>query len=339
MPRAVNFALPFESACNPDRDAARLRNLTWARRLGLVTNAVDERRYLSWDIADLTARWLPHAAGPELDLGIDAIVVGTLIDEQFDGARELPPDQVSESCDRLLEVLRSGAGYAPSSVLAAALADVWERTCRGASLEWARRAALHWQWFIEAFPKEARWRQGSAHLARDNYLALRRESGLVSMMVDLIEKANGFETTERARQLPNVQRLLILAVDVIDTMNDVCSVDKEVSRGDVHNLVLVLQAEQGLSRAAAMAEAYDCMKRWCDEYVRVAAQLAEDCAQQGLSGVETDAVLRLARGIEAAIGGHPDWYQGTGRYDTRIPLGEAAYTEDLMRPLVREPRV
>ncbi|AGC46585.1 terpene synthase metal-binding domain-containing protein [Myxococcus stipitatus DSM 14675] len=335
MPRAVSFALPFESACSPDRDAARLRNLTWARRLGLVTNEVDEQRYLSWDIADLTARWLPHASGPELDLGIDAIVVGTLIDEQFDGARALPPDQVNECCDLLLDVFRSGEEYSPSCVLAAALSDVWERERRGASHEWARRAALHWQWFIEAFPQEARWRQGAAPMSRDSYLALRRESGLVSMMVDLIEKANGFETTERARQVPSVQRLLVLAVDIIDTMNDVCSADKELARGDVHNLVLVLQAEQKLTRAAAMTEAHDCMKRWCDEYVRVAARLPMDCARLGLSSVEADAVLRLVRGIEAAIGGHPDWYRGTRRYDTRIPLGEPAYAEDLMRPLVR----
>ncbi|WP_342374827.1 hypothetical protein NVS55_26305 [Myxococcus stipitatus] len=335
MPRAVNFALPFESACSPDRDAARLRNLTWARRLGLVTNAVDEQRYLAWDIADLTARWLPCASGAELDLGIDAIVVGTLIDDQFDGARALSPDQLSECCDMLLDVLRFDERYSPSCVLAAALADVWERQRRGASREWAERAALHWRWFIEAFPKEARWRQGTALLSLDSYLTLRRESGLVSMMVDLIEKANGFETTARARQVPSVQRLLVVAFDIVDTMNDVCSADKELSRGDVHNLVLVLQAEQGLSREAALAEAHDCMRRWCDEYVRIAARLPEDCVQQGLSSEETDAVLRLVRGIEAAIGGHPDWYRSTGRYDTRFPLGEAAYTEDLMRPLAR----
>ncbi|MFY1830862.1 terpene synthase family protein [Myxococcus fulvus] len=333
---AVNFPLPFVSLCSPDRDAARQRNFDWARGFGLVANEVDERRYRSWDIADLAARWLPQASGAELDLAVDAIVVGTLIDEQFDGARDLLPAQVRADCETLLAILQvEGRPPPPVGVLAAALADVWTRTCRGASLEWRRRAARHWRWFLEAFPEEARWRQGSVKLTRDSFLALRRKSGLVYMMMDLTEKANGFETTERARQVPGVQRLLDLTADLIDTMNDVCSVEKERARGDVHNLVLVLHAEQGGSREGALVEAHDSMRRWCEEFIQIAAGLPEACARQQLSRAETDNLLRLVQGLEENIGGHPDWYRTTRRYEGVIPRGEPSYSSNLMRPVVR----
>ncbi|WP_408888424.1 terpene synthase family protein [Myxococcus faecalis] len=336
---AVNFPMPFPSRCSPDRDAARRRNLDWARASGLVTNEIDERRYGSWDIADLAARWLPRASGARLDLAVDAIVVGTLIDEQFDGARDIPPEQVRADCETLLAVLQvEGPPSSPVGVLATALADVWARTCRGASLEWRRRAARHWRWFLEAFPEEARWRQGSVRLTRDRFLALRRKSGLVYMMMDLTEKANGFETTERARQVPGVQQLLDLTADLIDTMNDVCSFEKERARGDVHNLVLVLQSERGGPCEKALAETHDTMRRWCQEFIQLAAGLPEACARQQLSRVETDNLLRLVQGLEENIGGHPDWYRTTRRYEGVIPRGEAAYASDLMRPVARVSR-
>ncbi|GEN07857.1 germacradienol/geosmin synthase/pentalenene synthase [Myxococcus fulvus] len=339
VPRVVAFPIPFASRCSPDRDAARQRNLDWARASGLVANEVDERRYGSWDIADLAARWLPRASGAELDLAVDAIIVGTLIDEQFDGARDVPPEQVRVDCEALLDVLQvEGRPPSPVGVLATALADVWERTCRGASLEWRRRAARHWRWFIEAFPEEARWRQGSARLTRDRFLELRRKSGLVYMMMDLTEKANGFETTDRARQVPGVQRLLVLTADLVDTMNDVCSVEKELSRGDVHNLVLVQQAEHGGSRERAVAEIHDSMRRWCEEFIQLAAGLPEACAREQLPRAETDNLLRLVQGLEENLGGHPDWYRTTRRYEGLIPRGEAAYASDLMRPVDRVSR-
>ncbi|WP_426734064.1 terpene synthase family protein [Myxococcus faecalis] len=336
---AVNFPMPFVSLCSPDRDAARQRNLEWARRCGLVVSDVDARRYRAWDIADLTARWLPHASGAALDLGLDAIIVATLIEEQFDGAQDLSPERTQDDCDALLAVLQEqGAGPVPEGVLATALADVWKRTCQGASLEWRRRAARHWRCYIEAFPEEAWWRQSDRAQTRDGYLELRRKSGAVYLMTDLTEKANGFETTERARQVPGVRRLLDLTADLIDTMNDVCSVEKELTRGDVHNLVLVLQAERGWSRERALAEAHDDMRRWCKEFLEIEAGLAEVCARHPLSREETNNLLRLTQGLKESIGGHPDWYRVTGRYDRPVPKGEAAYASDLMRPVVRASR-
>jgi hypothetical protein len=314
MPQAVTFPMPFVSACNPDRDAARMRNLDWARTFRLVTSEADERRYHAWDITDLTCRWLPRARGPNLDLGIDSIFMGTVIEEAFDDAPGLSPDDVRDACAPLLEILQPEKGPSPTGILATALADVWERTCRGASLEWRTRAARNWRGYIEAFAEEARRRLSPVPQTRESYLDLRRQSGYVYVMTDLTEKANGFEVSERAMRLPGVQRLLVLTADLIDTMNDVCSAEREAARGDVHNLVLLMKALHGLSHEDAMAEAQDSMRRWCEEFRRIEASLPAACVEHTLTRAETDDLLHLVHGLKEGIGGHPDWYRDTMRY-------------------------
>jgi pentalenene synthase len=314
MPQAVTFPMPFVSVCNPDRDAARIRNLDWARRFQLVTCEADESRYHAWDITDLTCRWLPRAQGPNLDLSIDSIFMGTVIEEAFDDAPGMSPEDIRGACAPLLAVLQPEKWPAPSGILATALADVWERTCLGASLEWRMRAARNWKGYIEAFAEEARRRLNPVPQTRESYLELRRQSGFVYVMTDLTEKANGFEVSERAIQLPSVRRLLVLTADLIDTMNDVCSAEREAARGDVHNLVLIMQALHGLSREEAMSEAQVCMWRWCEEFSQVEARLPEDCAEHSLTRAETEVLRHLIRGLKEGIGGHPDWYRDTSRY-------------------------
>jgi hypothetical protein len=319
MPQAVNFPMPFASACNPDRTAARLRNLHWARKFNLVASEADERRYDAWDITHLTCLWLPRARGPDLDLGIDAIFVGTVLEEAFDDAPDLSPEGVRDACAPLLEILRPEGPPAPSGVLSTALADVWERTCSGSTLEWRQRAARHWRWFIEAFSEEARRRRSPLPQTLEEYLELRRKSGFVHVMTDLTEKANGFEVSERTFWLPGVQRLLVLTADLIDTMNDVCSAEQEAARGDVHNLVLILQSLHGISREDAMARTHDHMRRWCDEFLQIEARLAEHGIQQHLNDLEADTLRHLVLGLKEGIGGHPDWYRDTARYNDRTP--------------------
>lgn len=83
----------------------------------------------------------------------------------------------------------------------------------------------------------------------DAYLAQRRKSGIVYPMIGMTEAAYGFEVSRRAYGTHPLPRMIEGAVDVVNSTNDVYSLEKEVSRGDVHNLVLVLERERGGPRA------------------------------------------------------------------------------------------
>lgn len=325
----VQFYLPFPSRVSPFKDEAREHNLSWARHHRLVDNPRDESCYRSWDIADLMARWLPDASLPGLDLAVDALSFAALLDDQFDGPLAEQPAHVSDACATLSMVLESDYATVSGSPMADAFADVWSRQCHGTSNEWRERAAQHWRWFLDAFVEEARIRADRISPTREEYLALRRKSGIVYAMLDLTEAAYGFETSPRVRRIPTVQRMLTLTADIVDTINDVYSLDKEKSRGDVHNLVLVIQNEQSCSRQDALAQAHTLVHRWCIDFQACAAELPT-VTHHHLSTHETAQLYRLAAGMRDAMGGFPDWSRLSGRYVQLIPAGEPAYHSDLM---------
>ncbi|MFY1830860.1 terpene synthase family protein [Myxococcus fulvus] len=326
--------MPFVSLCHPDLEGARQRNLEWARRVGLVVNDADAHRLLLWGMAGLFAHWLPRAPKEGLDLAIDTITIGVFLEDHLEGALDQPPDFVIDACAEMLAVISPGGLREPSSVLSAAFVGLWERLCEGASPEWKRRVTLHWRWFIEAYIEEARRRDGHVHQTVDGYQELRRTSGFVHVMVDLSERANGFALPDKVRNIPSVERIVLLTVDIIDAMNDVCSLEKEIALGDVHNLIFVLRDEQGLSLEQATAETYALMRGWCEDIIQLEARLPEDCVQHQLTAQETEDLLHFVRALKEGIGGHPTWYSGCGRYDNASsPRAVAVGTTSPMRPL------
>ncbi|MEU6619975.1 hypothetical protein ABZ926_04190 [Streptomyces litmocidini] len=114
MPQDTVFDLPFTPAVSPDVEGARQRSLQWCRRLDLVRHPVDRQRFLAWDIAGLTAAWNPRATGGRLDLTVDAVVVATFLDDQFDGPSAALPHRVEAACRAFTEVIAAG-GDAPSN--------------------------------------------------------------------------------------------------------------------------------------------------------------------------------------------------------------------------------
>ncbi|MEU5536970.1 hypothetical protein [Streptomyces sp. NPDC020362] len=98
MPQDIVFHLPCAPDVSADADGARRRSLDWCRSQGLVTHPVDRERFLRWDIAGLMAAWVSQAAGDRLDLTVDAVVVATFLDDQFDGPLAARPSRVAAAC-------------------------------------------------------------------------------------------------------------------------------------------------------------------------------------------------------------------------------------------------
>jgi hypothetical protein len=325
----IEIHMPFPPRISPDADAARRRAVLWARRHGLITGPVDERRFTSWDIAGLMARWAPLVTGPALDMVVDAVNVATILDDQFDGPLADRPDEVARACEDFHAVARATApGTAPDGAgpLARAFAEVWARLCAGRSAYWQDREGGYWRWYFESYVEETRDRALDRVLPREEYLLQRQKSGLVYPMVGMTESAYGFEASRRTHELPVVLRMFELTADVVDTTNDLYSVEKEETRGDMHNLVTVLAWERGGTSGDHVAEVVALVESWCAEFVTLEQRLGEVCAAAGLSGAETAAAHRLADIMRSSMRGHLDWYAHTDRYASLIPVGEAAYT-------------
>ncbi|MFF5438691.1 hypothetical protein [Streptomyces achromogenes] len=326
MPQDIAFDLPFEPAVSPDVDAARQRSLRWSRRLGLLRHPADRQRFLSWDIAGLMAAWNPGATGDRLDLTVDAVVVATFLDDQFDGPLAAQPQRVEAACRAFTEVMVTG-GVAPPGAgpLIVAFADVWRRLAEEASVAWLERAQQHWQGYLDAYIEEAANRAHRRMPASAEYFALRRQSGFVCAMLDLSQKARELEVPPRLAVHPLVSRMLDITADVVDTLNDVHSLEKEETRGDVHNLVLILEKEQGTGRTATIAWIQRLIRDWCAEFITLERNLQDSLPRQdaAIAGPFTDC-------MRAAMSGYLHWSRTSLRYSRLVPAGEPALATELL---------
>ncbi|MFE9610274.1 hypothetical protein [Streptomyces sp. NPDC006012] len=366
MPQDIAFHLPFAPDVSPDADDARRRSLDWCARQGLVAHPVNRRRFLRWDIAGLMAAWIPRATGERLDLAVDAVVVATFLDDQFDGPLAAEPRRVAAACRTFTDVIASdGAAPAGAGPLAGAFAQVWRRLAHRASSDWLAATGQHWQWYLNAYAEEAGNRAHRHVPTRAEHFALRRRSGFVYAMLDLSQKAYGFELPPRRYADPTVRRMLDITADVVDTLNDVHSVEKEESRGDLHNLVLVIEHELGCGRDTAIAEIQRMIHGWCAEFVALEDRLGEravgkdpvsegtagegrpgqgglgeDFAGQDVPGQDVLAdgpprpdaavVARLTDCMRSAMSGYLHWSQVCLRYSHLVPPGEPALVTDLL---------
>jgi len=319
MPQDAAIQCPFPSRASPDLDGARTRSLAWTRRYGLITGPETESTYRAWDIAALTAHWVPLARGPELDLAVAAVLWAAIFDDQFDGVLGTQPDQVEKICARFAAITRSDPtspvpGSLLTSPLARAFADVRGRMTAGASPYRAERTNEHLRWFLGAYVDESKNRAFRGVPNREQYMELRRRSGFVYAMVDLIERSYGFELSRRTYELLPIQQMVDITADFVDTVNDVHSVEKEERWHDINNPVIVIEHERACSRAEAVTEIIALVSAWCQEFIDLETNLTRTCAEAGLADTETASAHRLAAGMRDAMGAYLSWSRTTPRY-------------------------
>ncbi|MER5884014.1 hypothetical protein ABT160_09315 [Streptomyces sp. NPDC001941] len=339
MPQDVPIPLPFTpvtgqsahtagSSSGPDAGAARARSLAWCERHRLVNDPVAAERFTDWDIAGLMAAWIPGAAGERLDLAVDAVAVAAFLDEQFDGPAGARPERVEAVCAAFRAVTAGHRAAPGAPPLVVAFADVWRRLCAGASAPWVRAAARHWHGFLEAYAEEARGRVRRREPGRAEHFALRRRSGFVFAMLDLSQKAYGFELPPDAHRDPLLARMADITADVVDALNAVYSLEKEEARGDRHNLVLALEGRGGGSRDECLARVRELVLHWCEEFLTLETMLLE--GEHARTGRDAEVPARFTEAMRCAMSGYLAWGRDCRRYAVPVPAGGPVPLADLV---------
>lgn len=296
---SVWTALPFPQRTSPHYPQAQTLTLNWARTHHLITPAT-EPAYTAADYAGLGTRWVPDAPLDGVLLATDASAFAALFDDQFDSLLGTDPHQATAAC-RDVHAILDGAALT-TTPYASAFADLWTRQIRGRSPTWIHRAAIHWKWFFNAFTHEAENRATEKQLTFDGYLFLRRKSGWVNVMIDLIEASHDFETTPDDRT--HGADLITTVCDIIDLFNDLHSIKKEEAIGDPHNAVFILQKQHGLTRDEATRQAAGYVHRWTHQFH--AQKIALTPGRPNLQ--------RLYNLLPEAIGGYMYWQATSLRY-------------------------
>ncbi|HEY6315172.1 MAG TPA: hypothetical protein VIY52_30815 [Streptosporangiaceae bacterium] len=238
---------------NPHVDAARSHLSSWVARYGLVRRSRAQERFDRADFAWFAAQTYPTADETGACLIADWFAWLFLLDDRFDdGFVGLDLERMNAIVADLMTVLLSGNGRpgqapAEASAIVAALADLWRRTTPLTTRRWQDRFVGH----IATGGAAACWEADNRVPDRATYIENRRHTGAIYVCMDLIEAVEAIDLPPEVEQDLLFQRTLMAACDVVCWTNDFYSAEKEARLGEAHNLVLVVEHSEGLSRAAA----------------------------------------------------------------------------------------
>ncbi|MBP2478552.1 hypothetical protein JOF53_007424 [Crossiella equi] len=300
-------------------DEAERSTREWVREHGMVRSPEACAHFDAIGAGRLSAWVYPDAQPGAREVVTDWLSWLFVIDDQCDeGLLGRDPHQLDLLLAPLHAVL-DGAdpGEAP---LARGLASICRRLDHLGP--WWVRFREHVRGYLDACRWEAANRAGRRIPQLDAYLPHRRWAGSMMATLDLTEYATGDLLTEREWVRPDYQLAVAAAADVVCWTDDVVAVDKEVARGDVHNLVIVLAHGHGTAWEEAVGIAREMLDRRLAEYLEAEARLL------GESSVRWG---RNLTGLRAWMRGHLDWGEETARYrDVDHCDGVPAYVEELV---------
>lgn len=314
MPQDIEFHLPFPSVISPDLEAARVRNQAWVRGTGLVGDGRSLEWHASWDMPLLAAHGFPYAQGPALDLCADAMAFFFVFDDQFDGPLGQDPARAATVCRRLIDIVHGASPAAGADACSVAFADLWARGRDGAHPSWVARTAYEWEYYFATQAHEAIGRLRGTPADMETYLQVRRGIAGTDLPLSLGERAAGITVPAAAFHSPQLRIMRQAAIDVTFMCNDVYSLEKEEARGDMDNLVLVIEHTRSCTRDEAVVAARQEVDRRVARFQELAGQVPTMCRRLGLTGPERTDTAMYVEIMEAWMSGYHAWQTRTRRY-------------------------
>ncbi|GAA3677553.1 hypothetical protein GCM10022267_75510 [Lentzea roselyniae] len=313
-----DFAIPAVQVADWHPEAES-RTREWVREFGMVRSEAACEHFDAIGAGRLSA-WVYPEARPEVrDIVTDWLSWLFVLDDQCDeGALGRDPGAL----DILLEPLHAVlSGRTTSSApLARGLANICLRVRHHGT--WWLRFRDHVRTYLLACRWEASNRAASRVPTLDAYIPHRRWAGSMLATLDLTELATGDLLAEQDWINPDYQEAVLAAADVVCWTDDVVAVDKELARGDVHNLVIVLANRHGVPWEKAIQTGKDMVARREQDFLEAERRLlADDPAMWE----------RNLQGLRAWMRGHLDWGTETARYrEVDTSHGTPDYIEELV---------
>lgn len=319
---------PFPSAVSPHAEAVHQHTLAWVERHALVTDARALERLRASKFGWLAARAYPHAPLDRLAIVSDWNTWLFMIDDQCDehgiGKR---PQRLATLHAKCLQVLaggkrepqhpttaqfppherRSGENHADLPLLRA-LEDLRERLQAIVACDWMARFLHSVSEYFESSVWEAENRAHGGWPEPATYIRMRPYTGGLYTDIELIEPVERITLPLAVRKHPHLQRLALIANNVVCWSNDIISLQKEHAHHDRHNLALIFHRHYGLT----IQEAVDRVAKLTEAQMR--HFIALESRMPGF-GVGLDAgVRRFVAVLRAWMRGNLDWSYDSGRY-------------------------
>ncbi len=319
MPRDIELDIPYPPRISPDTPQARVRNVEWLTRNGLLTTQDNVDRYLEWDMAQLAGRLFPDAYGEDLDLGVLEQTFFFFLDDIFDGDVGKDPAQADALCHYLVAMVRPPGGSAPVRPpfpLAGVLSEILKRSRDGMPDAWIARAGRGWENHFLIYVTEAADRRSGPARSLDAYMERRRISIGLSPTLDLAESIEHFVPSPALHESTVLKQLCGVAAEILTLTNDAQSLEKDEANGD-DNMILILARERGLSRDEAIEAVPDMVRTRIAQFEELALDSMRACSAITDSADEWAALMRFVQSNREIIRANYDWGRRTDRYGAR----------------------
>ncbi|WP_437622180.1 terpene synthase family protein [Sorangium sp. So ce1151] len=304
---ADHFDYPFDASCHPKVDVVEHRTLDWVRRLRLATDDRALARIKAASVAHLAAWVFPSASVQTLQLASDFTAVLFLLDDAYDeGELSADPRAVARLNEKYLGELFGYVEADRGDPLTRGLLDIRDRIRDSRPHFFLNRWLSHFQYYYEANLWEANNRMQRRVPGVEEYIMMRRYSGAVYPYCDMIELLLDQPLPLEVVQHPQLQSVREICNDILCWTNDYFSLEKELRSGEVHNLIVVLRDNGGLTLEEAAARLRHMHDARVAEY--------QDLKEKVLASWSTSGISQYLDAVDAMIAGHQRWALAALRY-------------------------
>ncbi|MBA2377823.1 MAG: terpene synthase family protein [Rubrobacteraceae bacterium] len=250
---------PFASAINEHAEEVHIETVEWARSSGLISTDEAYEQALEGRLGWLAGYFHPTADRETLRLISDWCTWMFTRDDLLDNPDYFRhPERLAALDNRLLDILRGDEPNAKDEPLPIVLAALRDRLRpKVPAALWMRRFVRSVREHFESTLWESINRAEGIVPDLATYNRMRPITGGMDVDTDFIEISTGIYLPPEVHGHHVVSSLTRLSNLSVCWTNDLFSLQKELARGDVHNIVLVLRHEDGLSLEEAIKSAIE----------------------------------------------------------------------------------
>lgn len=298
---------PFDPAVHRDVAEVHAQSIAWAKAMGLAPDEKQLRALNRAKVGWLVGRAFPVADHlPALQIAADWTTLFCLIDNKIESIRG--PAVAHVYLKSLLNVFREGRAPVIADPFAQAFRDLRERMLAVNVPAWIERFGEHLDRLFRTFVDEAKYRQLEAVPELGTYRKMREVSVGLYFGFRLGELTDGITLPANVREHPTVRLLESKAAYIVGLANDIYTIEKEMAKGEVNNMVLVLMHEEHLDFDQALARAVELHDAETREYSALSHRLP------GFTKEVDEQLRRYIDVLSSMISGHRTWATETTRY-------------------------
>ncbi len=302
---------PFPSKINKHVDVLQESAIEWVLRFNLLDNESTYKRFSNSKFFLLAASAYPDSNLEELKIASDWLSWVFIWDDQCDlSDLGKKPEVLKIFNQRYLEILNGVEVTSRDTPLALALNNLKERILARRNLTWFHHFITSFQEWLQACTDEASIRAQRIVPDIDAYIMTRKSSIGVDAFLTLTEFCHNLTIPNFVRKDETVLKLQFLTGHIIACCNDIFSASREISSGDVHNLVFILHYKQQIPINQAIHRVVEMHNSAIQTMMDLETSIP-------IFGEEVDAeVAKYILGMHAWIRSNHDWYSQTTRYQS-----------------------